>query len=68
MGRLASWQVSDEFWERVEPLIPQHQRDPDKVYKKTLVQITDEPAQSGVFADWVHAAKTAAQISGVVCP
>lgn len=33
MGRLASWQVSDEFWERVEPLIPQHQRDPDKVYK-----------------------------------
>lgn len=33
MGRLASWQVSDEFWARAAPLIPQHQRDPHKAYK-----------------------------------
>lgn len=33
-----------------------------------LVQITSEPAQSGIFTEWVHAAKTAAQISDGVCP
>ena len=33
MNRLASWEVSDEFWARVAPLIPKHQRDPNKVYK-----------------------------------
>jgi putative transposase len=33
MGRLASWKVSDEFWERVAPLIPKRQRDPQKQYK-----------------------------------
>lgn len=35
---------------------------------KALVQITSEPAQSGIFTEWVHAAKTAAQISDGVCP
>jgi transposase len=33
MGRLASWKVSNEFWERVAPLIPKRQRDPQKQYK-----------------------------------
>lgn len=33
MGRLASWQVSDEFWEQVAPLIPKRQRDPQRPYK-----------------------------------
>lgn len=36
--------------------------------KRALVQITSEPAQSGIFTEWVHAAKTAAQISDGVCP
>lgn len=34
MKRLASWVVSDEFWSRVEPLIPAPQRDPEKEYKR----------------------------------
>ena len=36
--------------------------------RAALVQITSEPAQSGIFTEWVHAAKTAAQISDGVCP
>lgn len=29
------WEISDAFWERVEPLIPQQMRDPDRVYRRT---------------------------------
>jgi len=31
---LQSWEVSDEFWERVEPLIPIKKRDENKEYKR----------------------------------
>ena len=30
--RIESWDVTDEFWQRVEPLIPQRVVSPDKVY------------------------------------
>lgn len=29
------WEISDAFWERVEPLIPQQMRDPGRVYRRT---------------------------------
>ncbi|MBZ0226778.1 MAG: IS5 family transposase [Comamonas sp.] len=29
-----SWEVTDEFWKRVEPRVPQPVRDPDKQYKR----------------------------------
>ncbi len=29
-----SWEISDEFWEKVKDKIPKPQRDPDKVYKR----------------------------------
>jgi len=32
MPRLPSWAVSDAFWKRVKPLLPQPTRDPDKSY------------------------------------
>jgi len=32
MPRLPSWAVSDAFWKRVEPLLPQPTRDPNKSY------------------------------------
>jgi|SRR3989304_6323194 len=32
--RMASWQVSDLFWERVLPFIPQQERDKEKRYKR----------------------------------
>lgn len=32
--RIQSWEVSDAFWERVSPLIPQPERDREKSYKR----------------------------------
>ncbi len=34
MARIQSWEVSDAFWKKVEPLIPAPQRDPNKSYKR----------------------------------
>ena len=34
MPRLPSWTVSDAFWQRVEPLLPQPTRDPNKSYSR----------------------------------
>jgi putative transposase len=34
LKRLQSWKVSDDFWARVERLIPERQRDSDKTYKR----------------------------------
>lgn len=32
MTKAKSWEVSDEFWQRVQPLIPQRQRPSDQTY------------------------------------
>ena len=34
MTRVQSWEVSDEFWKRVAPLVPERQPDPNKVYQR----------------------------------
>lgn len=34
MARIPSWEVSDEFWKRVEPFIPKRARVPDKVFRR----------------------------------
>jgi len=34
MPRIQSWEVSDAFWEKVAPLIPQPARNPNKSYKR----------------------------------
>ena len=34
MPKSKSWKVSDSFWNAVEPLIPQPQRDPNKKYQR----------------------------------
>jgi transposase len=31
---LQAWEISDEFWKEVEPLIPEKQRDADKKYRR----------------------------------
>jgi len=33
MSKIKSWEVTDEFWKRVEPLVPVRVRAADKVYK-----------------------------------
>ncbi len=34
MARIQSWEVSDGFWEKVEPLIPVPEREPEKTYRR----------------------------------
>jgi len=34
MPKYRSWEVSDAFWELVEPMIPQPRRDPNKTYQR----------------------------------
>ena len=34
MGKAKSWEVTDEFWLRVQPLIPQRQRPPGQTYMR----------------------------------
>ena len=34
MARIKTWEISDEFWNLVEPLIPQSPRIPGKKYKR----------------------------------
>ena len=34
MARIQSWEVSDEFWKRVEPLIPTRQRRSERAFRR----------------------------------
>jgi len=34
MGKVRSWEVSEEFWDRVEALIPKRERDASKVFQR----------------------------------
>lgn len=36
MPKIQSWEVSDAFWERVQPLLPRPTRDPKKKYKRKV--------------------------------
>ena len=36
MKKAKSWEVTDEFWRRVEPLIPLRQRVPDQAYTRKV--------------------------------
>ncbi len=34
MAKVRSWEVSDEFWRRVEPFIPKREREPGKTFRR----------------------------------
>ncbi len=34
MAKAQSWEVSDTFWEKVSPLVPSPERDPNKNYRR----------------------------------
>lgn len=34
MPKIQSWEVSDAFWEKVSPLVPVPERDPNKAYRR----------------------------------
>ena len=36
MAKIRSWEVSDEFWKRVEPLVPVREREPGRTFQRKL--------------------------------
>jgi transposase len=56
--RVQSWVVTDEFWSRAEPLIPQRMVPPEKVYlRKPGAGRPPKPARL-VFAAIVYVLRT----------
>jgi transposase len=59
--RAQSWEVTDQFWQRVEPLIPERVLDPDKVYlRKPGAGRPPKPARL-VFEAIVYVLRTGCQ-------
>ncbi|GHU27850.1 hypothetical protein AGMMS50256_08580 [Betaproteobacteria bacterium] len=61
MKRVASWEVSDVFWSRVEALIPVTQRDPEKEYKRKAGGGRKPKAARTVFEGIVYVLRTGCQ-------
>lgn len=60
-GRVESWEVTDEFWQRVEPLIPVRERSADKSYvRKPGAGRPPKPARQ-VFEAIVFVLRTGCQ-------
>lgn len=59
--RLASWKVSDEFWARVEPLIPGRVRVEGKEYKRKPGGGRKSLAARKVFEGIVYVLRTGCQ-------
>lgn len=56
-----SWEVTDEFWKRVEPLIPQPARDPTKQYLRRAGAGRPPKAPRLVFEAIVYVLRTGCQ-------
>ena len=44
MGRTRSWEVSDEFWKRVAPVLPRREREPKAGLEKLDTGISGDAA------------------------
>ncbi len=61
MAKVKSWEVSDSFWQKVEPLIPSPKRDPNKQYlRKPSGGRKPMPARK-IFAGIVYVLRTGCQ-------
>ena len=61
MAKVKSWQVSDSFWQKVEPLIPSPKPDPNKKYQgKPAAGRKPRPAGK-IFAGIVYLLPTGCQ-------
>ena len=59
--RIAAWEVSDAFWERVEPLIPQRQREAHKEYVRKPGGGRKAKAPRVVFSAVIYVLRTGCQ-------
>jgi transposase len=55
------WEVSDQLWEQVEPLLPEPERDPDKQYKRKAGAGRPPADPRKVFAAIVRVLRTGCQ-------
>ena len=61
MGKLKSWEVSDELWSKVKPLIPKHQREKGRKYKRRPGGGRKPMDARKVFAGIVYVLRTGCQ-------
>ncbi len=61
MGKVRSWDVSDDFWSRVEPLVPRRERDASKAYKRKPGQGRKPMNPRKVFEGIVFVLRTGCQ-------
>lgn len=59
--RKKSWTISDELWNKVDPLIPVFKRDPDKKYKRAIGAGRKRIPKRKVFEAIVYVARTGIQ-------
>lgn len=53
--------ISDEFWAKIEPLLPNKKRAPDKIYKRSQGAGRKPISKRTVFAAIIHVARTGIQ-------
>jgi transposase len=63
--RLPSWEVSDCFWERVEPFIPKPERDKEKSYRRRIGGGRKPIPYRRVFEGIVYVLRTGCQWKAV---
>jgi transposase len=61
MGQIKSWTVSDELWEKVEPLVPQRQRNGDRKYLRKPGAGRKPMSARQVFSAIVYVLRTGCQ-------
>ena len=61
MGKVRSWEVTDEFWKRVEPLVPSRERLTDKSYVRKAGGGRKPKAPRLVFEGIVYVLRTGCQ-------
>ena len=59
--RHKSWTVSDAFWEKVEPLLPERTRDPNKKYRRSEGAGRPRIPKRKIFEGIVYVARTGIQ-------
>ena len=61
MKKTKSWEVSDAFWEQVEPLIPEYKRNKNNTYKRKLGGGRKRLEPRRAFAGIVYVLRTGCQ-------
>lgn len=65
MARIQSWEVSDAFWERVEPLVPVPECDPQKSYKRRVGGRRKPIPPRRIFDAIIYVLRTGCQWKGL---